>query len=133
MVARPDFARLQAHWYLGGHRPGRRPPFPGWPVAQTTQRLGCNSAVPTVSKPDRFLEQPGGPLPNPNRPSLPRGWSNAGLLRHQPATRPTVQQRRCLVRWLPVGGWRPGEQAELAGVGDRLGPGRDLELAIDGL
>jgi EmrB/QacA subfamily drug resistance transporter len=36
-------------------------------------------------------------------------------------------------RGLRVGGRGPGEQAEVARVGDRLGSARDLELAVDGL
>src|SRR5918993_137931 len=37
------------------------------------------------------------------------------------------------VRPVRVGGRRPLEQPDLAGVGDRLGPGGGLELAVDGL
>ena len=36
------------------------------------------------------------------------------------------------MRWLGIGG-RPGEQAELAGAGDRLGPVGGVEFAVDAL
>ena len=44
-----------------------------------------------------------------------------------------IEPRFIRVRRLGVGGCGPGEQAEVARVGDRLGSARDLELAVDGL